>query len=80
MRVTFTGNNSVQIVREEVPGPTLTTIATIPFEGGMQFLRLASLPDLTTAPLSEVPGSAGRRRPWRSAPPPRCAFPRRKAR
>src|SRR3954468_15337532 len=59
MRLTFNGNNSVQIIREEVPGPTLTTISSIPFEGGVQFLRLASLPDLTTAPLTEVPASPG---------------------
>jgi Tfp pilus assembly protein FimT len=59
MRLTFNANNSVQIIREEVPGPTLTTISTVPFEGGMQFLRLASLPDLTTAPLNEVPASPG---------------------
>jgi prepilin-type N-terminal cleavage/methylation domain-containing protein len=57
MRLTFTGNNSVQIIREEVPGPTLTTISTIPFEGGLQFLRLAALPDLTIAPLNEVPAA-----------------------
>jgi hypothetical protein len=49
MRITFTGNNSVQIVREEVPGPTLTTISSVPFEGGLQFLRPAGVPDLTNA-------------------------------
>ena len=43
MRLTFTAGNSVQIVREEVPGPTLTTISSVPFEGGLQFLKIASL-------------------------------------
>lgn len=57
MRLTFANNNSVQIIREEVPGPTLTTISTVPFEGGMQFLRIGALPDLTTAPLTEVPAN-----------------------
>ena len=57
MRLTFNGNNSVQIVREEVPGPVLTTISSVPFEGGLQFLRLAGPPDLTVPPLSEVPAT-----------------------
>ena len=42
MRVTFTNNNSMQIIREEVPGPTLTTISSVPFEGGLQFVRVTS--------------------------------------
>jgi prepilin-type N-terminal cleavage/methylation domain-containing protein len=47
MRLTFTGNNSVQIVREEVPGPTLTTLSSVPFENRLQYLRPAGVPDLT---------------------------------
>jgi prepilin-type N-terminal cleavage/methylation domain-containing protein len=57
MRLEFAGNNSVQIKREEVPGPALTTISSIPFEGGLQFLKLAATPDLTTPPLTEVPAA-----------------------
>jgi prepilin-type N-terminal cleavage/methylation domain-containing protein len=41
MRLTFDSGNLVQIIREEVPGPTLTTISTVVFEGGLQFLKLA---------------------------------------
>jgi prepilin-type N-terminal cleavage/methylation domain-containing protein len=39
MRLSFIGTNVVQIVREEVPGPTLTTISRVGFEGGLQFAR-----------------------------------------
>jgi prepilin-type N-terminal cleavage/methylation domain-containing protein len=46
MRLTFTGVNTVQIVREEVPGPTLTTISSVVFEGGLQFLKIDTLPAL----------------------------------
>src|SRR5450755_2670028 len=35
MRLTFDSGNLVQIIREEVPGPTLTTISTVVFEGGL---------------------------------------------
>lgn len=45
MRLTFGGGNLVQIIREEVPGPTLTTISTVVFEGGLQFLTVAGVPD-----------------------------------
>ena len=45
MRLSFTGTSVVQIVREEVPGPTLTTLSAIPFESGLQFLTVAGLPD-----------------------------------
>jgi prepilin-type N-terminal cleavage/methylation domain-containing protein len=41
MRLTFGGGNLVQIIREEVPGPTLTTISSVVFEGGLQFLKIA---------------------------------------
>jgi prepilin-type N-terminal cleavage/methylation domain-containing protein len=49
MRLTFTGTSSVQIVREEVPGPTLTTLSSVPFEGGVQFLLIPTLPDTPDA-------------------------------
>ena len=56
MRVTFTNNDSVQIVREEVPGAALTTISSVPFEGGMSFLRIASLgdPELPALPATSA--------------------------
>jgi prepilin-type N-terminal cleavage/methylation domain-containing protein len=57
MRLTFANNNSVQIVREEVPGPTLTTISSVPFEGGLQFVRIGTLGE---PPAPELPApSAG---------------------
>jgi type II secretory pathway pseudopilin PulG len=49
MRLTFTTGNLVQIIREEVPGPTLTTISTALFEGGVQFLTVSGLPDTPDA-------------------------------
>ena len=44
MRLTFV-NNTATIVREEVPGPTLTTLSAIPFEGGLQYTTITGLPD-----------------------------------
>jgi prepilin-type N-terminal cleavage/methylation domain-containing protein len=55
MYVSFPNNNSVQIVREEVPGPTMTTISAVPFEGGLQFLRINSLGE---PPAPELPAPA----------------------
>ncbi|MGH9144078.1 MAG: pilus assembly FimT family protein [Vicinamibacterales bacterium] len=54
MRVTFNGSNSVQIVREEVPGPTVTTISSVPFEGGVRFVRI-STPNIGEPPPPELP-------------------------
>ena len=31
-------NNQVQIIREEVPGPGLTVLSSVPFEGGVKFV------------------------------------------
>ena len=45
MRVTFTLSNKVEILREEVPGPTLTTISSVLMEGGLQFVTVANMPD-----------------------------------
>ena len=45
MRLTFTNGSQVQIIREEVPGPTLTTIRTVVFESGVQFGLITGLPD-----------------------------------
>lgn len=41
-------NNQVQIIREEVPGPGLTVLSSVPFEGGVKFSNtgLTNTPDL----------------------------------
>jgi hypothetical protein len=44
IRVVFTVNNEVQIVREEVPNGT-TVISTVPLEGGMLFGLTPGVPD-----------------------------------
>jgi len=49
MRVVFTGVNTVEVYREEVPGPTLTLVRTVPMEGGVQFLLTVGLPDTPDA-------------------------------
>jgi len=55
MRVEFNNGTTVVIKREEVPwpplalGPTLTTLTSVPFEGGLQFLRIAALGDTPDA-------------------------------
>jgi type II secretory pathway pseudopilin PulG len=48
MRLTFV-NGTVTIIREEVPGPTLTTISTILFENNIQFATMPGLPDTPDA-------------------------------
>jgi prepilin-type N-terminal cleavage/methylation domain-containing protein len=48
MRLTFT-SNSIQIVREEVPGPTLTTLSSVPFEGGVTLQLVSGLGDTPEA-------------------------------
>jgi prepilin-type N-terminal cleavage/methylation domain-containing protein len=48
MRLNFDiPNNRVQIIREEVPGPALTVLSSVPFEGGMKFSStgLSDTPD-----------------------------------
>jgi prepilin-type N-terminal cleavage/methylation domain-containing protein len=57
MRVTFTGGTSVQVIREEVPGPTLTTISSVPFEGKLQLYRITS-PNIGEPPAPELPSPA----------------------
>jgi len=48
MRLVFDANNRIQIIREEVPGPATTVIATRIFEGGMIYVKNISTdtPDL----------------------------------
>jgi hypothetical protein len=46
MRVNFDiPNNQVQIIREEAPGNVLTTLSSVPFEGGVVYTLMAGLPD-----------------------------------
>ena len=45
MRVTFTAPNLLQIVREEVPGPTTTVVKSVVFESGVQYLLVTGVPD-----------------------------------
>ncbi len=47
MRITFSGTNTIQVCREEVPSGTCTTISSVPFESGLTFQRPASVPDLS---------------------------------
>ena len=54
MRVSFstdgtTGVSSVKITREEVPGPALTVLQSVPMEGGVQFSLVSGLPDTPDA-------------------------------
>jgi type II secretory pathway pseudopilin PulG len=49
MRLTFTNPNRVQIACEEVPGPTLTAVSSVAFEGGMRFLLTPGVPDTPDA-------------------------------
>ena len=55
MLVTFSNDNSVQILREEVPGPVVTTLSSVPFEGGLQMLKINALGD---PPAPELPAPA----------------------
>src|SRR2546430_6444749 len=41
MRMSFS-NATVTVTREEVPGPTLTTLTAIPFEGGLTYNYMAT--------------------------------------
>ncbi len=49
MRVVLTAPNQVQIVREEVPGPTLTTISSVVMEGQVKFTLVPGVPDTPDA-------------------------------
>ena len=49
MRLVFDNGSRVQIIREEVPGPTLTTISTVLLEGTLQFVLVSGLPDTPDA-------------------------------
>jgi prepilin-type N-terminal cleavage/methylation domain-containing protein len=49
MRVVFASPGTVQIYREEVPGPSTTLVQTVPLEGGVRFMLTAGLPDTPDA-------------------------------
>jgi type II secretory pathway pseudopilin PulG len=49
MRLVFDQGSRVQIIREEVPGPTLTTISSVILEGTLQFGLISGLPDTPDA-------------------------------
>jgi type II secretory pathway pseudopilin PulG len=49
IRVTFANPDTVQLVREEVPGPATTVLTTIGLEGGMVYTLVPGLPDTPDA-------------------------------
>jgi len=49
MQVVFIGTSAVRIVREEVPGPSTTTLSTVGLESGVEFGLVTGLPDTPDA-------------------------------
>ena len=49
MRVVFTDPNTVQVVRENVPGPSTTVVGSAQLEGGIRYQRVEGLPDTPDA-------------------------------
>jgi len=49
MRVDFIDTSATRILREEVPGPTTTTLSTVGLESGAVFSRVTGLPDTPDA-------------------------------
>src|ERR1700687_2034209 len=45
MQVNFIAPGTVQIVRQNVPAGTTTTLSTVPVEGGLKFGLIAGVPD-----------------------------------
>jgi hypothetical protein len=45
MRLVYTADNQVQIVQENVPGPSTTVLSSVPLEGGVAFTLVPALPD-----------------------------------
>lgn len=45
VRIRFTNGSQVEIIREEVPGPTTTTVSTVALESGVAFALVSGLPD-----------------------------------
>lgn len=49
MVVAFIGTAAIRVVREEVPGPTTTTLSTVGIENNIEFSLTAGLPDTPDA-------------------------------
>ncbi len=49
IQVNFVGTSSVRLVREEVPGPTTTTLSTVGLESNVVFSLVSGLPDTPDA-------------------------------
>jgi prepilin-type N-terminal cleavage/methylation domain-containing protein len=49
MRVAFINTSAIRIVREEVPGPSTTTLTTVGLESGAVFNKVSGLPDTPDA-------------------------------
>ncbi|MGC4085046.1 MAG: prepilin-type N-terminal cleavage/methylation domain-containing protein [Vicinamibacterales bacterium] len=49
MEVLFIGTSAVRIVREEVPGPTTTTLMTVGIENDVEFRKVSGVPDTPDA-------------------------------
>jgi prepilin-type N-terminal cleavage/methylation domain-containing protein len=49
MRVVFDQGNRIQVIREEVPGPTLTTVSSVRIEGGLTYTVVTGVPDTPEA-------------------------------
>ena len=49
IEIVFVAPNQIQLVRHEVPGPTTTTLTTIPFEGGVQYNKITGVSDTPDA-------------------------------
>jgi hypothetical protein len=45
MRLVFTADTQVQILQENVPGPSTTVVSSVPIEGGIKFSVFPDLPD-----------------------------------
>jgi prepilin-type N-terminal cleavage/methylation domain-containing protein len=69
MRMVFDANNRIQIIREEVPGPATTVVATVLFEGGMKYLKL-----VTTDTLDQFGNTNPVNLPTASGTPPEVKF------
>lgn len=58
VRILFTGTNVIQSVREDIPNGT-TVLRTVQFENGVEFLRVAGVPDTPDLFATGPPAQAG---------------------
>jgi prepilin-type N-terminal cleavage/methylation domain-containing protein len=49
MRVTFTAPNKIEVLREEVPGPSTTVVSSAVLEGGVEYGMVKDVPDTPDA-------------------------------